>query len=324
MNPARIRLPGHPDAACDMVAEAIVDEYMRRDPDTRIALSVIGGRGALFVAGDVISAADFDVAQIIQRTLGTIGIGTELEPFVSLEPVVGERATLFRNGAEAPVVVIGYATRETEEMIPTSLVLAKTIVKELDLRRRTDEVWFWLGADGEVHVGERISIRVEHSAKPIEDVRREISALVEKIAPRHDVRVNELGSDEVRGIGNVMGASGRDIHPYGSALPSTPSSIGLDISRAEKAGAWLARAAARNLVTRGAQAALVRVTYLPGERMPAHLEARDEKGRDLSRELARESLALDRVTHEWRCSNLCADASRWGFAGELDLPWEEG
>ena len=95
MNPARIRLPGHPDAACDMVAEAIVDEYMRRDPDTRIALSVIGGRGALFVAGDVISAADFDVAQIIQRTLGTIGIGTELEPFVSLEPVVGERATLF-------------------------------------------------------------------------------------------------------------------------------------------------------------------------------------------------------------------------------------
>ncbi len=322
MNSSRVRLPGHPDAACDLVAEAIVDEYTRRDPATRISLSVTGGRGALFVAGDVSSTADFDVAQIIQRTLGNIGTGTELEPFVSLEPIVGERATVFRNGAEAPVVITGYATSETEEMIPASLLFAKTIVKELDLRRRTDEAWFWLGADGEVHVGDRISIRVEHSAKPIEDVRREIGALVEKIAPRHDIRVNELGSDEVRGIGNVMGASGRDFHPYGAALPSAPSGIGFDVTHPQKAGVWLLRHAARNLVTRGATAALVRATYLPGDRTPVAITARDANGRDLASEINVKILSLDRVMSEWWRPHLSSDAARWGFVGEAEMPWE--
>lgn len=323
MNSARIRLPGHPDAACDLVAEAIVDEYARRDPSARLALSVTGGRGALFVSGDVKSSADFDVGQVIGRALGALGIASGIEPFVSLEHVVGERAALFVQGAESPIVVTGYATDETPDMVPRSCELARRIARMLEEKRTTDEDWFWLGADGEVFVGDRISIRVEHGSKPLSDVRDEITRLVAEIAEGKGVRVNELGADESRGLANVMGASGREIHPYGFFLPSTPSGIGFDPSRPEKAGAWLVRRAARDLVRRGARAALVRATYAPGERMPSRISARDEKGKDASNGIARDALVLDRAVTEWQRPNLSADAARWGFAGTPGLPWEE-
>jgi S-adenosylmethionine synthetase len=327
MNVARVRLPGHPDAVCDLVAEAIVDEYTRRDPTTRIRLSVMGGRGALFVSGDVISKADFDVAHLIRRTLGDMGVIAELEPFVSIEPVVAERATLFGAGAESPVAVVGYATQETMEMVPKPLGIAKRIAKALNEKRSMDEDWFWLGPDVEVIVernasGSHVSLRVEHGAKALSDVRDAMTAFIKSIEPAINVRINELGADDVRGIGQVTGASGKDTAPYGLMIPSGPSGIGLDLARPEKAGAWLARAAARELVKRGAKAALVRALYRPGEREPAGIIARDEKGNDLSKEIFPSHMSLNRVSLEWWRPNLHADAARWGFAGEAGLPWE--
>jgi hypothetical protein len=97
--------------------------------------------------------------------------------------------------------------------------------------------------------------------------------------------------------------------------------IGQDILQPEKAGAWLARAAARKLVTQGARAALVQAVYAPGEYLPVSLRARDERGQDLSRAIALESMSLERVKGWWR-PNLNLDAARWGFAGAAGFPWE--
>ena len=327
MNPARIRLPGHPDAACDLVAESIVDEYLHRDPKSRLNISVTGGRGALFVAGDAMSTADFDISQVIQRALGSVGVMAGIEPFVSIEPVVAERATLFGTGTESPVVVFGYATSETPELAPKSLVTAMRIARALEEKRSTDDEWFWLGADGEVFVdGEKtqpvVSIRVEHGSLAIEDVRQRVTEIAKGIASDATIRINELGRDEARGLGNVMGASGRETQSYGALMPSTPSVIGIDPLQPQKGGAWLARWAARDLVKRGAKAAMVRLMYLPGDRTPTRMSARDEKGKDLTVLLDRESLSLNRVISEWMRPQLNVDASRWGWVASPGLPWE--
>jgi S-adenosylmethionine synthetase len=327
MNPARIRLPGHPDAACDLVAESVVDEYLRRDPKSRLNISVTGGRGALFVSGDVMSTADFDISQVIQRALGSVGVMAGVEPFVSIEPVVAERATLFGTGVESPVVVFGYATSETPELAPAPLVTAMKIAKALEEKRSTDDEWFWLGADGDVFVdGDKtqptISIRIEHGTTSIEDARQRVTEIAKIISPDATIRVNELGRDESRGLGNVIGASGRETQNYGLLLPSTGSVIGMDPLQPQKGGAWLARWAARELVKRGAKAAMVRLMYLPGDRAPTRMSARDEKGKDLTAQLSRESLSLNRVMSEWWRSQLNADASRWGWVASSGLPWE--
>lgn len=101
------------------------------------------------------------------------------------------------------------------------------------------------------------------------------------------------------------------------------SSIGHDPQSVEKAGSWLARAAALHVLQSGANAALVQATYLPGEHRPSLFMIRDEKGRDRSREIDLASLSLDRVMKEWWRPSLNQDAAHWGFAGEPGLPWEE-
>ena len=328
MRLARTTLPGHPDKASDLVAEAIVDEYLRRDPATRIALNVAGGHGALFISGDVSSEADFDVASLVRRTLGSLGVMDEMEPFVSIENVVAEQLPLFASGFELPVIATGYASSETPELIPSIMLSAKRIAKALEERRQHDADWFWLGADAEVAVQDNgrepmdVRIFLEHGAKPLVEVRKSVESAVHSILSDARVHVNELGAHEIRGLAHRSGASGKDRMPYGSLLPSVSSGIGRDIRHAEKAGSWLMRSAARKLVQNGAKAALVQATYVPGELVPSRVTARDERGTDLSSKIDRASLSLERIAKEWWRPGLNADAARWGFAGESGLPWE--
>lgn len=321
-------LPGHPDAICDLVAEAVVDEYVRRDPETRIRLAVSGGHGALFVSGDVKSRADFDVSSLVRRTVAALGVLDEIEPFVSIEASDAEDASRVIAGHDAPVTVTGYATVETPEFVPAPVSFARRIAKGLDERRRTDQEWFWLGPDGVVTVQARgkeadaAFIQIEHGTKSIAEAREEMRKLVGNVAPGLAVRVNESGPTEARGLARRMGGSGRRTAPYGSAVPFGDGVIGMDLRSPEKAGAWLVRAAARSLVSRGANAALVQATYVPGDRVPSAIAARDERGNDLTADIPRESLSLDRVMAEWWRPNLCADAARWGFAGVPGMPWE--
>ena len=303
MRSARITLPGHPDKACDLVAEAIVDEYLRRDPAARIALNVAGGHGALFISGDVSSEADFDVASLVRRTLGLLGVMDEMEPFVSLENIVAEQLPLFLSGFELPVIGTGYASAETPELIPSAVLLAKRIAKALE--ERPD-----------------VRIFLEHGATSLAESRKSVEAVVHAILPDAHVHVNELGAHEVRGLAHRSGASGKDRAPYGSLLPSVSNGIGRDIRHPEKAASWLLRSAARDLVKKGAKAALVQATYVPGELVPSRITARDERGTDLSTKVDRTSLSLERVAKEWWRPGLNADATRWGFAGEPGLPWE--
>lgn len=328
MRSARVRLPGHPDQACDLVAESIVDEYLRRDPEARIRLSVSGGRGALFVSGDVKSTADFDVSAVVRRALGSCGVMAEMEPFISLDPVTADHASVFQHGSPAPVSVFGYATSETPGMIPTTVMLAHAVGKALDDQRQTNDKMFWLGPDADVFVHANateptmVSVQVEHGIEGIDRVRSALTQLVQEIAPGITVRINDLGPCEARGLARVMGASGKLSSPYGSAMPAMPSYAGLDPRQAEKGGSWLLRSAARSLVARGARAAFVQATYMPGEQLPVHVSARDERGKDISDGIPRETLSLRRVMQEWWRPNLATDASRWGFAGDPGFPWE--
>ncbi len=324
-----MKLPGHPDKACDLVAEAIVDEYLKRDPDSRLQIQVSGGRGALFVNGDVMSTADFDVAALVQRTLGAAGSLQPLEPFVALEQTPPDAASRNLDGSGLPVTAIGYASDETPEFIPKTLYLARRVAKALEDKRQGDESWFWLGADGEIAVTadgsepDSISIQIEHGSEALESVRPKIEALAREFSQTAKIRVNEFGPCEARGLAGLTGASGRDQAVYGLPLPAVDVRVGCDIRHPGKAGSWLARAAAVNLVRSGrARAVLVNLKYLPGEVRPAAISARDEKGRDISEFIDRASVALDRVTKDWWRQGLNADAARWGFAGEAGLPWE--
>lgn len=327
MRTASIQLPGHPDRACDVVAEAIVDEYARRDPASRLRLSVSGGRGVLFVSGDVLSQADFDVSALVRRTLGSIGITDDVEPFVSLEAVSAESVSAMRLPSEIPVTVTGYATRETDLFLPSYVVLADRVARALQRLREQDEDCFWLGPDADVVASVAsdatcsLTLRVEHGTESLERVRTTLTARLADAAGGARIDINPGGACERRGLVNVSGASRSMRSLYGSMLPAICTGVGRDAHAAEKAGAWLARSAAITAVKSGAQAAFVTATYLPGILKPVDVRIRDERGRDLSSCVLPEAFALDRVTTEWWRPNLHTDALIGGVVLDLSLPW---
>jgi hypothetical protein len=282
----------------------------------------------LFVAGDVKTTADFDVAALVRRTLGSLGVMVDIEPFVSIEPVAPEAAPDFLEGIVVPYEVAGYATIETPDLLPTPVSAAIRIGKRLDDLRTTDESWFWLGPDAEIFVqsgaGEPkgVSIHVEHGMVPLLDVRKQISELVHAILPGAEVRVNELGATDLRGLAHATGTSSRFSSIYGSVLPSVSCGIGMDPHNPKKAAPWLLRAAARKLVReRGLRAAFIRAMYVPGEREPRWLSVRDESGRDQSALLAKDQISLERIS-EWIRPGLSVQATRYTFVGDAGLPWE--
>ncbi len=329
MRTACVRLPGHPDHACDMVAEAIVDEYVRRDPQSRLRVNVVGGRGVMFVSGDILSTADFDVSALVKRTISSLGVTDEVEPFVSLEAVSAERVAAVRLPADSPTTVTGYATAETPSMLPETVALARRLARVIYEAREQNPEWFWLGPDAEVVVlserrrPERVRVNVEHGTEPLESVRKRLCERLQLEAPGVRIEVNPVGAQERRGLSVVSGASGQGSSVYGSFVPGGYSGIGRDPSSIEKAGTWLVRAAARRAVAAGARSALVQATYFPEETQPHFLSILDEQGRNISASVPLETLSLDRVMKEWWRPGLSSDAARWGFAGEPGLPWED-
>lgn len=324
-----MRLPGHPDAVCDLVVESIIDEYLRRDPESRLRISAQGGHGALFITGDVLSKADFDVSALAKRTMAKAGVLSDIEPFVSLEAVASEQNSHVLSGGAMPVKVMGYATAETPENIPEPLILARRLAQTLDAKRIDDESWFWAGADGSVCVlltreqKPTVYVSLEQGTASLEDVRTQIAQVVHSISPQADVHINVSGSQPARGLALVSGASGRDISPYGQMLPAIHSPIGCDIRDSRKAGVWLMRRVAKEvLAASGAGAILVQAMYMPGNVIPTYLSARDERGRDMHTYVTREATSLRRVIDEWHCHTMSAQAARWGYAGCEGLPWE--
>jgi S-adenosylmethionine synthetase len=311
-----------------LVAETIVDEYLRRDVNSRVRLTVSGGRGVMFVSGDVLSQADFDVSALVRRTLGSLGITDDIEPFVSLEPVAAERVHAARLPAELPVTVTGFASNETIEGLPRHVVAARRIARALSDLRDGDSDFFWLGPDAEVSIVEnanasmRALLRVEHGTESLEKIRGLLKERLSGALDGAEIEVNPTGPCERRGLVCVSGASNRPQMLYGSGWPTTDRGIGHDPSSASKAGLWVARAAALRAIRNGASAALVQATYLPGEMKPHAFKIRDERGRDLSSIVPIENMSLERVTREWLRPGLNVDAARAGIVGDASLPWE--
>lgn len=331
MRLARVTLSGHPDRICDLVAAGIADEYLRRDPETRIRCNVSGGRGAIFVTGEILTTADFDVSHLVQRSLGQLGVIELLEPFIALEPVESGQVGRWRQSCTEPTLVTGYATREADSSMPAPMHWAKKLATTLDEKRRIDPDWFWLGAAGTVTVlgeGKDISevvVEVDHGIQPLELVRhaiaQEFDALDWENKPK--LQINLLGELEKQGIETSIGRSPSHVLAYGQGLPFLVNPAGRDWHAVEIYGAWLARYLAKETLRKSeAQAVMVELLYRPGETYPSRILARDEKGRDLSGLARFDREKMMEKIKDWRSPGRMTEATKAGIVGDRHLPWE--
>ncbi|MCC7356931.1 hypothetical protein IT408_00260 [Candidatus Uhrbacteria bacterium] len=321
MQSAKFYAPGSPNALCAICAEAIIDAYIERDKTSRVRIEVSGGFDALFITGMVKSTADIDVASVVRRQLGRFGAGLEIEPFVSIENVTSWLTEPMRH-------VIAYATNETPEYLPLASVYAKRIVSTLEAYRQTNERGFWMGPDFEGSVMlqknkiPQIFLQVEQGSKNIDEVRSEVSSCISGIFHGAKVRTNDGGVVERRGLHAMLGSSAHQVPMYGTTGVAMTSMIGYDPHDPQKAGTWLARSVARELVKNGHEAVLIQLAYEPGRKDPFAIIAKNEKGERLEQQISIEQLHLDKVIQSWWRPGLNVAAYLDQRMGGEALPWE--
>ncbi len=335
---------GHPDKVCDQIADAIVDEYLRRDPGASVNVNVLGAHGMLMVGGVVSSSADFDIAALAQQVYAEIGYADEIQVFANIEPI-SESWKKGMKTASDTVVVNGYATRETRERLPRPFVFASHLARRLDDMRRTDPLFSWLLPDGKVQVimeKERVmSVTVLAAHKENIDVNEVRLAILERVigpvvgTDEPQLHVNPLGVFTVCGFQACSGSSGRKLanDTYGGLIPFGDSVLsGKDPSRAERAGAYMARYAARWIVDQDlASSAVVNVAYVTGRAEPILLEAAGVS--DKSRGAKMDYAALIRKQFDFRPeaiverlglrTPLYRASAVYGQFGRSGFPWEE-
>jgi S-adenosylmethionine synthetase len=320
-----------PNKLCDIVAAGIADEYLKRDPDSRVHISVSGGHGALFVAGELQSTADFDVSASVRRILGKYGIPDGLEPFIALEKIPSERIMHARQACIDPVVAFGYATKESDSQIPLVQHLANKIAQALEDKRQQDPEWFWMSRVGGVTVSRaqskelEITVRIDHGSQEIGTVRQEITKVVESLnlSFSYKLHVNTLGASDYHNLKTAIGQSGLCTQPYGTALPSISNSSGLDWHKAKVIAPIIARNLAKQILkSADAKAIMVRLAYMPGEDEPAEIWVRNESGHDLSAKAEGIELHLQKAMDTWKQSDLMTQIAIHGIIGNSNLPWE--
>ncbi|MBI1908264.1 methionine adenosyltransferase domain-containing protein [Candidatus Uhrbacteria bacterium] len=334
-------LAGHPDKMCDQIVEAIVDEYLRRDPLSRLDLQALGSHGMVMIGGVVDSRADFDAADLVRRVYATIGYDDGVEPFVNAErPTEDVARAIVQGGAQGTTVVHGYATRETREFLPRPVVYANALARRVDDLRRTDPLFSWLRPDGKVQVamdGERIvsvTLIVEHN-ESLELPQVQALLLEHAITPvcgAHDgmkLYVNPSGKFTNGGFAAGVGVSGRKVlaDSYGGLLPHGGASLaGKDPLKSARAGSYMARAVAKQLVREGAAGnVLVTIGYTTGINEPTLLSARGGAGEDLTDVIkARFDFRPEAVVERLRLRQPWYEATAvFGQFGREGLPWED-
>lgn len=320
----------NPNKLCDIVAAGIVDEYQKRDPDSRLKISVSGGHGALFIAGELQSTADFDVSACVRRILGLYGIAEGLEPFIALEKIPSERLLHAKQANLDPVIACGYATSESDSGLPQVQHIANAIAEALEEKRKQDTNWFWMSRVGQVSVirnsaGSKITIRLDHGAQDLGTVRQEISQVIESLNLAQDFKleINPLGAMDCHNLKTAIGHSGTCLHPYGLTLPAVSNPCGLDWHKARVIAPIIARYLSRFILGKtDAKAVMSRLLYLPGEDEPAQIWIRDEFGRDLASHDKNTELHLQKAMDNWKQSDLMTQIATHGIAGHPNLPWE--
>ena len=157
---------GHPDKVSDQISDAILDEFLRHDPNSKVACETLCTTGLVVVAGEVRSEAYVDVQDVARRVINRIGYtrgdyrfdGNSCGVVSAIHEQSSDinqgvvREAEEEQGAGDQGIMFGYACNETREFMPATLILSHVILKELAVIRREGKVMTYLRPDSKSQV----------------------------------------------------------------------------------------------------------------------------------------------------------------------------
>lgn len=290
---------GHPDKICDQISDSILDEFLKRDPDSRIAVESMTTTGLVFVAGEVTSRGRIDIQQIVRNTIRDIGYDKSeygfdynncsvLESLHEQSPDISIGVTpngFKEQGAGDQGLMFGYATDETQELMPLPIAMAHRLSMTLSEVRRSKKLE-WIRPDGKSQVSvtyedskpkriDTVVVSTQHSPEVgLEQIRQEIIENVIKpvcsnwIDNNTKFLVNPTGRFVIGGPRADTGLTGRKViaDTYGGMGRHGGGAFsGKDPSKVDRSACYMARYIAKNIVASGlARKCEVQLAYAIG------------------------------------------------------------
>ncbi|MEK7525097.1 MAG: methionine adenosyltransferase [Patescibacteria group bacterium] len=290
---------GHPDKICDQISDAVLDEALKIDPKSRVAVETLVTYNHAVLAGEVTCPKPINFDKIARRVIKRLGYTNPLFNFTDKSPIdvyVHQQSPDIAVGADADGagdqgMMFGYAANETAELMPLPIVLSHRLVEAMD-KLREDGGLPYLRPDGksEVKVGytagkpiqiERVVLAVPHDPKiernqVVNDLFKKV---VEPILSQYgfsvgkgDLIVNGTGRWEIGGPASDTGVTGRKIivDSYGGVARIGGGAFsGKDPTKVDRSSAYAARYLAKNIVANGlADRAEVQLAYVIGYAEP--------------------------------------------------------
>jgi len=300
---------GHPDKVCDNISDAFLDEYLKQDPNSRVAVETMVTTDFVAVSGEVTSKADFDQKaqeELVRKTIREIGYDNKDLMFDadtcqvnlrlhSQSPDISQGVTATEGkeqGAGDQGLMFGYATNETEELMPMPILLAHKLIQKLSEVRR-NKILPWVRPDGKSQVSvryednkptqiETVVISTQHAPDiSQEEISREITEKVIKPVlgnlwnDKIKIHINPTGKFVIGGPHGDAGLTGRKIivDTYGGfGRHGGGAFSGKDPSKVDRSACYMSRYIAKNLVAAGlADRCEVQLAYAIGVAEPVSL-----------------------------------------------------
>jgi len=273
---------GHPDKMCDQISDSILDEFLLRDANSRVAVESLTTTGTVFVAGEVTSKGSVDVQKVVRDTIREIGytradFGFDYNScavFTSIHEQsndisLGVTPTEIKDqGAGDQGLVFGYASEETPEFMPLPIIMAhKLCMKLSDVRKRKELEW--VRPDGKSQVSvvyedfkpkriDTVVLSTQHSPDiELDQLREEIINKViqptcaEWLDNQTKFIINPTGRFVSGGPSADTGLTGRKIiiDTYGGMGRHGGGAFsGKDPSKVDRSACYMARYIAKNIV----------------------------------------------------------------------------
>ncbi len=320
MKTAECVFPGHPDKICDQISDAILDECLKQDPNSRVAIETMGGHGIITITGELTTEAYVDMRKVAQNVYRDLGyhdkIGVQ-ENVVSQSPEISQGVDT--GGAGDQGIMVGYATKATKTMMPLEYELARKLAKGVSEMNG-------YGPDGKCQVTLEgndvktvvLSVQTKKSAISKEQVEKILGAKCENYF------FNPTGKFEIGGFEADTGLTGRKlaVDNYGPQIPVGGGCFsGKDATKVDRSAAYMARYLAKWFLQENPneEEALVKIAYSIGVAEPVMVTINGDAAKNLPFDLTPAGIIkfLDLKKPIYR------ETAQFGHFGNENFSWEK-